>query len=372
MATATQPKGLLSTAMQPDSVASYEPATATASKPTSVGYQADKLTVDPGTQTVQGQLAGITSKSSPLMLQAERRARESMVPRGTLNSSLAIGAAQDAVIGQALPIAQQDAQTYFGAATKNVDSENAARNFGANATNQANLAGAQLETDVSKSNAASTNEASARAAEAQNAASMGLMDVASRDRLAQLDSATRLQLQTMDSATRTNISNLENQYRQLLQASTNAASTYSQAVAAIGNISANPNLEQDAKDNAIQTQLNMLQEALAATQEITTKTPATITSLNLSQFFDGGINQELTPQQIADRRRPYEQAEASAKAAIPQWGVNQDIYIAPAGPNQSERTAANFRALYSQRYQEWQQQKAALDAFNAQYAQYLN
>ncbi len=367
MASTTEPQSLLKTSLNGVPLASYGAAQSTATTPTATGYDAKQLSVDPN-QTVQGQLDTITSKSSPLMQQAERRARESMNSRGLLNSSLAIGAGQDAMIGQALPIAQQDAQTYSNAAIKNVDSTNAALNFGANAKNQASLAGAQLETDVSKTNAAAVNDASARAADAYNTTGQNLLQSDTQKELASLDSATRIQLQNLNSASQVQLNTIDNQYRQLLQANTNAASMYSQAVAAIGNISANTSLSQAAKDNAIQTQLNMLQEALRATQTITQQTPATVSSLNLSQFFNGGINQALTPQQISQARRPYQQAVDSAFAAIPVWGVNQDLYTAPAGPNQSERTAANFRALYSQRYQEWQQAKAALDAFNAQYA----
>lgn len=375
----TEPKtGLLGAASKPgESVTSYTPATATAATATAKGYDAKGVAVGDN-DTVQGQVQKIIGEGSPLMKQAERRAREQVAPRGLLNSSLAIGHAQDAVISQALPIAQQDASTYFTAKTKTADAENAALNFGANADNQASLANAQLGTDVSKYNAASQNDASASAAKDANTGALARLDADTRTDLAKmdansrmqlglLDSSTRIQLQNLDAASRQQMANLDNQYRQLLQTNTNAASMYSQAVAAIGNIST-ANIPQDAKDNAIQTQLNMLQEALAVTQEVTRNTPQTVTSMNLEQFFKDGLATDLTPEQIAKRRAPYQAAVDSAQAAIPVWGQNKLVYEAPPGPNQSERTAANFNALYSARFQEYQQRVAELNAFNSQYA----
>lgn len=375
----TEPKtGLLAAASKPgESVTGYTPSTATASTATAKGYDAKGVSVGDN-DTVQGQVLKITGSDSPLMKQAERRAREEMAPRGLLNSSLAIGHAQEGVISQALPIAQQDANTYFTAKTKTADAENAALNFGANADNQASLANAQLGTETSRFNAGAKNDAGAAAARDANTGALAALDAksrmdlakvdtASRMEIAGLDSATRLQIQNMDNQTRQNMATLDNQYRSLLQTNTNAASMYSQAVAAIGNISASPNMPQDAKDNAIQTQLNMLQEALRVTEEISRNTPQTVASLDLSQFFNDGLATELTPEQITKRRAPIQAAVDNAYAAIPVWGENYAVYQAPPGPNQSERTAANFNALYSQRYQEYQQRLAELNAFNAQY-----
>lgn len=382
--------GLISQAVtDTNKVATYKPETAQAVTPTSTGYTAQGVSVTPQ-ETVQGQLADITSKDSPLMQQAARRANEQMTSRGLLNSSIAVGAGQDAVLNSALPIAQQDASTYNTANLKTVDANNAALNFGANASNQASLAGAQLGTDVSKTNAQFGNAAQEQAATAANQASLANLDVSSKQQLsaadiasreklgllnsatqkelASLDSATRLQLQNMDAQSRYQISTIENQYRQLLQANTNAASTYSQAVNAIGNISANPNLTPQAKDNAIATQMNMLREAMATTEAITRTTPSTVSSLDLSKFFTTDATTKLTPEQISKGRQPYQAAVDNAKNAIPVWPENYALYQAPPGPNQSERTAANFNALYAQRYQEWQNAVAAMNSYDAQYA----
>ena len=52
----------------------------------------------------------LLDKSSPYLKQAESYAREAANKRGLINSSMAVGAAEQARIGAALPIAQQDAQ----------------------------------------------------------------------------------------------------------------------------------------------------------------------------------------------------------------------------------------------------------------------
>lgn len=100
-------------------------------------------------QTVQGQLNNILSSGSPLMKQAETTGLQQANNRGLLNSSIAAGAAQNAMIANATPIATADADVHsrsagYNAETSNkfsianVDAENAAKNFGAQAINRAN------------------------------------------------------------------------------------------------------------------------------------------------------------------------------------------------------------------------------------------
>jgi hypothetical protein len=66
-----------------------------------------KMTAD---QTVEGRLDGIMAKDSPLMQRAATQGTQYANQRGLLNSSMAAGAAQGAMIDRATPIAQQDAQ----------------------------------------------------------------------------------------------------------------------------------------------------------------------------------------------------------------------------------------------------------------------
>lgn len=66
--------------------------------------------------TVSGQLETLLNKESEYMKNAEKRANERSASLGLLGSSMASGAAQRAAIETAMPIAQQDAQTYSKAA----------------------------------------------------------------------------------------------------------------------------------------------------------------------------------------------------------------------------------------------------------------
>ncbi|MDR5867921.1 hypothetical protein [Halomonas koreensis] len=59
--------------------------------------------------TVQGQLNGILNSNSKLMKTAATQGKQQANQRGLLNSSMGIGASQNAMINSALPIAQQDA-----------------------------------------------------------------------------------------------------------------------------------------------------------------------------------------------------------------------------------------------------------------------
>ena len=63
---------------------------------------------------VSTQLANILSTGSPLMTQAENRAKEQANQLGLLSSTMAVGAGQRAITEAALPVAQQDAQTIAG------------------------------------------------------------------------------------------------------------------------------------------------------------------------------------------------------------------------------------------------------------------
>ena len=60
--------------------------------------------------SVATRVAGLVQKDSPIMQQARAGAARSANRRGLLNSSIAVGAGEDAAIKSALPIASQDAQ----------------------------------------------------------------------------------------------------------------------------------------------------------------------------------------------------------------------------------------------------------------------
>lgn len=68
--------------------------------------------VDPDKSTVKGQLTSLLSQDSPFIQQAEMSGERKAAARGMLNASMAAGASRAEAYKAALPIAQQDAQTY--------------------------------------------------------------------------------------------------------------------------------------------------------------------------------------------------------------------------------------------------------------------
>jgi hypothetical protein len=89
-----------------------------------------------GDQLVENRTNNIISKDSELMQRAASRAEQQANARGLINSSMAIGAGQTAVLDAATDIAKQDANTFAQSAQFNADSNNKASMFNAGQSNQ--------------------------------------------------------------------------------------------------------------------------------------------------------------------------------------------------------------------------------------------
>lgn len=124
----------------------YEPAKATTQTMT-----ADQRSVD-SKSTVQGQLNGLLDKGGDYMKRAETKGLQMANKRGLLNSSFAVGAAHGAAMDAALPIAQQDAQTYNNQSLTNQSYSNQAEQFNAQSQNTMNLANQAAENRASEYN----------------------------------------------------------------------------------------------------------------------------------------------------------------------------------------------------------------------------
>ncbi len=77
--------------------------------------------VSPQTDTVAGQLDTLLAKDSPYLQRARTRGMQFARDRGLQNSSLAAQAGEAAAIDAALPVATQDANTYF---TQGINNQN--------------------------------------------------------------------------------------------------------------------------------------------------------------------------------------------------------------------------------------------------------
>lgn len=255
--------GLINT---PQAPAPYTTNPATPKASTAVGYNPVGFSVDKN-QTVAGQVDSLIAKDSPLMQQAETRARQKANARGLINSSMAVGAGQAEVMNTALPIAQQDASTYNAAHTNTQNATNAALNFDAAGKNQASQTNAQLGTNVSMQNAEMANKALSESFQAQ--ANYGL---------ATLDANVKISLSNLDTQTKMALTRMENENRTLLQTSQNASAMFNQVATAIANIRGNPNITD--KESAIADQLTLLNESMQLHEGIT--------GLKIGQYFQQG------------------------------------------------------------------------------------
>lgn len=258
-------------------------------------------------QTVESRTAGIIEKNSPLMQLAETQAKQAMNDRGLVNSSMAVGAGQTAVMDQATKIAGQDAATAASAANYNASARNQSALANAAATNQTNQfnAGAKNQLglidkstqadlakmttaqgfDLAKMDAATQNTLATMNAEQQNnlvkmataqgydVAKMSAQQVNDLAKMAQgftNDQMTMLakfdfdkQLVEIQRASNESIAGLEAQYKNLTQASTSATSIFNSTQARIASIMENTTLDAAAKQVAIDTYTANMQQALS-------------------------------------------------------------------------------------------------------------
>ena len=103
------------------------------------GYDATQRDVSAGQDTVAGQITGILDDNSKYIQRARAQGTSYAASRGLLNTSIAAGATEAAAIDAALPIAQQDADTYFRQGLENQSATNTALSTNAQLLNQTNL-----------------------------------------------------------------------------------------------------------------------------------------------------------------------------------------------------------------------------------------
>lgn len=212
MTTTTNPLGVTVPTNPIEPVTPIAPISFNPTTPTAQPMAPAQINVTPD-QTVQGQVKSIIDQNSPLMQQAETRSLQNMNTRGLINSSMAVGAGQAAVLDAAMPIASQDASTY----AKNA-SDNAAF------TNQFAMANNAQGYDITKN-------------KLQQEQKFGY------------DTA----LTTMQNDSAKELANITAQYRNLTQASATMASLSNNAADHIHSIMVNEGLDAPAKQAAIDT-----------------------------------------------------------------------------------------------------------------------
>lgn len=206
-----------------------------------VGYDPEKVAIDPTTDTVQGQIDTIINKDSPLMQTARTGALQFGQKRGLLNSSMTAQAGEQAVIESALPIAQQDASFYNRANEFNADAGNVA--LGQTATTQSQAA-TELEMAQQRS------QLQAEAGEIES----GLIS----DR-----TIGEMQIQGLRGEQAVEIANIEGQYRSLIQSNESASRFFSQISDSISQILSQPGITAENKNTLVQKEIELLQNGMA-------------------------------------------------------------------------------------------------------------
>lgn len=271
------------------------------------GYDAKQRSIDAAKETVSGQLDSLMKLDSPLMQRAEAGAVQTANRRGLVNSSMAAGAGQAAMIDAAMPIATADANIYGQASRDNQSADNNALQFTAGSRNtgsqfnagQANqltsvgLQGEQQRTTqaagAAQQAALSAQEATqqtglvgvqgeqqrqTQAAGAAQAATLQTQQAAIQSGLSaqQAEQARTLQAQTalsdqqiqqMRGDQAAAIENIDAQFKTLIQSSASASTFYSNIVAQLGKILDNPNTDAATKQSSVDQITSSLQNGLA-------------------------------------------------------------------------------------------------------------
>lgn len=262
----------------------------------STGYDAAQRLIDPQTDTVAGQVDQLVKKDSPLMQTARAGATQTANSRGLLNSSINSQAGEQAVINAATPIAAADAGYSNAAKSENMQATNRASEFTAGSQNtfgQQKTAGEQqlaaigaqttgsiaqtkaageVQSGLSAQQAYQTGQLQTQQTEAERklqelrgtqATSLQTLQGSQVESLQALKSAQELNLQNVKGAQAEQLTQIDNTYKQLLQASSSAASTYVQVSKNINDAMSNPNLDAAAKQSAVDNNITVLQSSLA-------------------------------------------------------------------------------------------------------------
>lgn len=180
-------------------------------------------------QTVQGRVKNIIDENSPLMQQAMARAAAKANDRGLLNSSLAVGAGQAAVLDAATPIATADAQS----------------------STQLALGNQQAQTQRYTADLA-----------AKTQTDMQAVDNAFKTTFQTADTAAKLKLQEAHDLVTKDIAQVEANYKTLMQSSASATEVYRTTMSNIANIFADTSISAGDKATVINGYLGWMKQSM--------------------------------------------------------------------------------------------------------------
>jgi len=247
-------QGALDSAAQAPGVSSTSsPTPIPTPKPAS--YSAERDTLDPG-ETVEGRLTNILKSGSPLFEDARTMAAQAANRRGLINSSMAVGAGEEAVIRTALPIAQQDAQAALTVSQNNMQAGNRASEFNATSENQFGIQNLQGNQQMELQRLRGEQETGLQQLRGEQ--ETGLQQLRGQQEM-----AIQTAIQSLRGEQQLAFTNLENQWRSLIQTNQSAATTFSQFSTAIAEIMREPNIKGPQKEQLINQQLQLLKNGMA-------------------------------------------------------------------------------------------------------------
>ena len=282
--------------------------------PTAPVTNAAASTWTPGANaTVQGQLKNVLDAGGPLQDRAQTKALQTANSRGLLNSTMAVTAGQSALYDAALPIAQQDANTFADAgktnsgqstqvSLANAGASNSAAQQHAGLTQQSTLQATDLNAqaasqgrDLASRYDLSSLDVNSRAAlqaadaanqqklQAANAVlqtglqatdlgvrqSMQAYNLAVQQSMQGLDNQSRLGIATLNSETQTHIAGIEAKYRTQIQSNASMAASYQSMVDGYTRIMLDPNMDAAAKTTAIGNLTTLYNNTLKMQADVT-------------------------------------------------------------------------------------------------------
>jgi len=222
---------------------------------------ATKWTPD-ANQLVTGQVDQIISADSPLMQRAGVRADQQMNKRGLMNSSMAVGAGQAAVMDAALPMAQQNAQTYANAGQ-----------FNATQAGQFELANTEAANRAKEFEAAGTNALQQQSntirqqtaqfdAQEANKGALAQLDVNFKTAISNADAGSKALLQQMSDTTKVDLANIQAAYQQMISSNEQAGALFGRVTQNITDIVNNPDMAAADKTIAIDNQKQLLKAGM--------------------------------------------------------------------------------------------------------------
>jgi hypothetical protein len=232
---------------------------------------------------VEGRTASIIDKASPLMQRAETRALQQMNRRGLMNSSMAVGAGQTAVIDAASQIANADAGYSQQQALANQNAQNAAAQANAAMRGNLGMEGRRLDESGRQFDAGQASTTDRFNRELGENTRQFDATIAQRSEQFTQDMANKLQLAGVDRQTRLDLIAAETESRNLIAGNENIANAWGTTMNSIDKIQNNPDIEASAKTALINNALAGFQSFTRFWQK------ATGGAVDVSALLDFGV-----------------------------------------------------------------------------------